>query len=464
MTASLSRAWRALGVGATGLVLFGFNSTATNLAFGAIADDFSNVSEAVVSWVASGFFIGSAAFLPLGGRLGDRLGRRRVFNLGLIGFAITAVASALAPSIWVLIAARAGQAAAGALIIPSSLAMVLSDFPQHRRSSAVATWAAAGPLSAAIAPSVAAALLEISSWRWVYFVSAPVAVATLGGSLLFVRPGQPEEDDGHLDLLGTVMAIVAIGLLVAGISQSNQWGPGSVRTVSAVVAALIVGALFLLRSASHPTPLLNLSLFRIPEVAVANIANLFMSTTSLSIWLVWPLWLSRVWEYSTARVGLAVTVGPICAGISTLVGGRVADRYGQRWLMIVGSAIATCAVLYSVFSLGTEPDYVTELMPTIMGFGFGWGISNPSMNSWALSRVSDAVYGEVNAAFNTVRNLGAAIGISAAIAIIGAAERSDVLAAYDRANVFFATSIGLSCLTVTVGSAWIARRAGTSPA
>jgi MFS family permease len=441
-----------------GLVLFGFNSTATNLAFGAIADDHPEVSESVVSWVASGFFIGSAAFLPLGGRLGDRLGRRYVFNLGLVGFCITALAAALAPSIWVLIAARAGQAVASALIIPSSLAMALPDFPQSKRSSAVATWAAAAPLSGALAPSAAAALLQVGSWRLVYFVSAPAAMIALAASFRYVRPSKPEQTSGRLDLVGTVLAVASIGLLVAGISQSNQWGIRSPLTLGTVAASVVVGVLFIRRSTSHPTPLLNLSLFGIPQVAVANVANLFMSTTSLSIWLVWPLWLSRVWGYSPGQVGLAVTVGPACAGLSTLAGGRLADRYGQRWLMIVGSAIATGAVVYSYFSLGAEPNYVTELMPTIMCFGLGWGMSNPSMNSWALSQVADAVYAEVNATFNTVRNLGAAIGISAAIAIVGSADRADVLAAYDRANLFFATSIGLSCLAVTIGTAWIARR------
>lgn len=452
------RAWRALAVGSAGLVLFGFNSTATNLAFGAIADSFSDVSESVVSWVASGYFIGSAAFLPLGGRLADRLGRRRVFNAGLIGFAIFAIVSAVAPSVWVLIAGRVGQAMAGALVIPSSLAMALPDFPEHRRSSAIATWAAAGPLSAGIAPSAAAALLQFSSWRWVYFLSAPFALLVFGASLLFVRRSRDEVDQGRLDLVGTVVATLSIALLIIGISQSSEWGIIAPPTVAAVVAAVLFAAYFIVRSKRHPTPLLNLALFRIPEVAVANIANLLMSVTSLSVWLIWPLWLGRVWGYSTSRIGLAITVGPICAGAASLIGGRLADRYGQRWLMIFGSAIATSAVLWSYFMLGPEPDYVRELMPTIMGFGFGWGISNPSMNSWALARVPQAVFGEVNASFNTIRNLGGAMGVSVAVAIVGASDRPDVLQAYDRANLFFATSIGLSCLTVVVGTFLIARR------
>lgn len=439
-------------------MLYGFNSTATNLSFGSIAADFDNVSETVVSWVASGYFIASAAFLPLAGRLADRLGRRRVFNAGLLGFAITAVISALAPTIWVLIGARTLQAVAAALVIPSSLAMALPEFPERRRPSAVATWAAAGPLSAAIAPSAAAGILEVSSWRVVYFVTAPVALIAFGLSLKFVARSRADDSEGRLDVSGTVLATLSIGLLILAISQGSAWGWTGPATSGALAASALAGLIFLVRSSRHPTPLLNLSLFRVPQVAVANLANLFMSATSLSIWLVWPLFLDRVWNYPTAQIGLAITAGPLCAGPASLLGGRLADRFGQRWLMVGGSALATGAVLWSWWRLGPEPDYVRDLLPSIMAFGAGWGLSNPSMNSWALAEVPQAVYGEVNAAFNTIRNLGAAVGVSVAIAIIGSAQGPDSVPAYALANLFFAASVGLSCLTVIVGLALISRR------
>ncbi len=452
------RAWRALAVGAAGYVLFGFNSTATNLAFDAIADDFDGVSATIVAWVASGYFIASAAFLPLAGRLADRLGRRRVFNAGLLGFVATAVVSALAPTVWILIAARTLQAVAAALVIPSSLSMALPEFPAERRPSAVATWAAAGPLSAAIAPSAAAALLEVSSWRVVYFVSAPAALLAFLLSLRFVAPSRAEEVEGRLDLAGTVLATLAIGGLILSISQGSSWGWTAPATIGSIAASILLGLVFLVRSSRHPTPLLNLSLFRLPEVAAANLANLAMSITSLSIWLVWPLFLGRVWDYSNGRIGLAITAGPLCAGPASLLGGRLADRFGQRWLMIGGSALATLAVLWSWWRLGAEPDYVRDLLPSVALFGIGWGLSNPSMNSWALSRVPQEVYGEVNASFNTIRNLGAAIGVSIAVAIIGPEDRADVIAAYARANLFFAGSVAMSCLTIVVGVALVARR------
>ena len=144
-----------------------------------------------------------------------------------------------------------------------------------------------------------------------------------------------------MDLAGAVLATTSIALLIIGVSQSPRWGIFSLGTVTTVTTALVCGGWFLNRTRQHQAPLLNLSLLRIPEVAVANVANLLMSTTSLSIWLVWPLWLGRVWGYSTSRIGLAITVGPVCAGVATVLGGRLADRYGHRWLMIGGAALAT---------------------------------------------------------------------------------------------------------------------------
>jgi len=452
-----ARAWRALCVASAGYVLFGFNSTATNLAFGSIAESFTDAGETTVSWVASGYFIASAAFLPLGGRLADRLGRRRIFHLGLIGFIVSAAASAAAPTVEVLIGARVLQAMAGAFVIPSSLAVVLPEFPAGRRPSAVATWAAAGPLSAAIAPSAAAALLAATSWRWVYFLSAPIAAVTLGLSFVLVAESRGDDTTTRLDLTGSVVAVASVALLIVGIGQGSSWGWTGPATIGTIGAALLLGALFVTRSRRHPAPLVNLSLFRIPEIALANLANFFMSLTSLSIWLIWPLFLGRVWGYSIGRIGLAITIGPIFAGPSALLGGRLADRYGQRWLMVGGSAICTAAVAWSVLRLGPEPNYLVDFMPTVAGFGLGWGLSNPSMNSWALSHGPQAFYGEINAAFNTIRNLAAAIGTAVAIAIVGSADRPDPLAAYDQANLFFATAVGLSFLTVTIGTLWLAK-------
>ena len=446
-----AKAWKALAVSAFGYVLFGFNSTATNLAFGDIEETFSQASEATVSWVASAFFIASAAFLPLGGRLADRMGRRKIFGIGLAGFAVSSVLSAIAPTVWILIAARAFQAASGALVIPASLSMILPEFPASRRSRAVATWSAAGPLAAALAPSSAAFLLGVTSWRWVYALSAPLAIISLVLSFFFVQESRGDESTERLDIGGTFLAIGAISLLIVGISQGSAWGWTSWATILVILESIAMAVVFVLRSMRHPAPLLNISLFRIPEVATANIANFCYSVTSMAIWLLWPLWLGRVWGYEPVKIGLAITAGPLCAGASTVLGGRAVERFGHRWPMIVGSAISTCAVLWSIFMFDPEPNYWLRFFPVVAGFGIGWGMSQPSMNSWALGTVPMEFYGEANAAFNALRNIGAAVGIAGGLALLGPA---DELLFYTRANIFFAVWVAAACITVTIGT-WL---------
>ena len=148
-----ARAWRALFVASLGTILVGFNTTATNIALDDIQRGFPGVSAADVGWGVAIFFIGTAAFLPLCGRLADKIGRKKIFQMGLLLFALSAVFSATSPSVWLLNLSRLLQAFAGAAILPSSLALVLPLFPESRRTAAVGLWSAAGPLAAAIAPS-----------------------------------------------------------------------------------------------------------------------------------------------------------------------------------------------------------------------------------------------------------------------------------------------------------------------
>jgi len=431
-----SAAWRALAIGAAGFVLVGFNSTATNIAFGDIADSFSHVPETTVQFVSSGYFIGTAAFLPLAGRIADRRGRARIFNIGIAIFALSAVLSAIAPTVWVLIGARAIQSIGGALIIPASLSMVLPMFPASRRSTAVAAWAASGPLSAALAPSASAAVLQFSSWRWLYFLSAPVALVILVIGVRRLNEVTAPSSAGRLDMVGAALGTAGIGLVVFAVGKGRDWGWDSVEIIGCFVTAIVFVVAFVVQSRRHEQPMIDFSLFRAQQVWMANAANTLISVCSLSIWLVWPLYLGRVWDYSNLQIGLGLTIGPVAAGSMTLVGGRVAERVGHRIPIQVGSVIMVCAVGWCWFVLDADGAYVTSFMPGIAMFGFGWGFSSPTMNSFALEAVPEPSWGTMNAAFNMFRNVAGAVGVAAAVAFVGASDRPDIVAAFDRAFAF----------------------------
>ncbi len=192
--------------------------------------------------------------------------------------------------------------------------------------------------------------------------------------------------------------------------------------------------------------MIDFGLFRSRAVWMSNLANALISVTSLSIWLVWPLYLKRVWEYSDLEVGLALTLGPVSAGTMTLVGGRIAERIGHRLPIQIGSMIMVISVSWFRLVLDENGSYITSFLPGIVVFGIGWGLSQPTMNSYALAAVPDADWGSMNATFNMFRNVGGAIGIAAVVAFVGSSKRIDVVAAFDRTWMF------LLCVTL-IGSA-----------
>jgi EmrB/QacA subfamily drug resistance transporter len=417
----------------------GFNSTATNIAFGDITDTFSTVPETTVQFVSSGYFIGTAAFLPLAGRIADRRGRARIFEIGIALFALSAALSAVSPTVGVLIAARAVQSIAGALIIPASLSMVLPMFPASRRSTAVAAWAAAGPLSAAVAPSASAAILQFSSWRWLYFLSTPVALVILVVAVRRLEEITAPAGEGRLDMVGAALGTAGIALVVFAVGKGTDWGWGSLAIVGCFVAAAAFVGAFVVQSRRHPQPMIDFSLFRDRQVWMANLGNTLISVCSLSIWLVWPLYLGRVWGYSNVQIGLGLTPGPVTAGLMTIIGGRVAERVGHRVPIQVGSLLMVMAVGWCWLVLGVDGSYVTSFLPGLLMFGFGWGFSSPTMNAFALDAVPEHAWGTMNAAFNMFRNVAGAVGVAAAVAFIGADDRVDLVAAFDRAWVFLLT-------------------------
>ena len=448
------RAWIALAVSTAGYVLASWNTTATNIAFGAIGESFPEASQGTVSWVASIFFIGLASLLLISGRLADRVGRRKIFRAGLVVFGVASVAAAAAPSIWVLIAARFGQAVGGALVTPAALPMVLPEFPTDRHATAVAIWTGAGPLASIIAPSLSAFLLgvtidqpiDMASWRLLFLISAVVAFGAYVASFGPLQESKSLGTSGPLDWLGVVFGTGAIGLLVFATSQGSEWGWTRPAIVASLAASPVLLALFIERSRRHPEPLLDIGVFLRKSVWSANVASAFLNVVGLAAWLVWPLYMTRIWDLSTTSIGLALTTGPVGAGLGTTMAGRLVERYGHKRAASVGSLFPLAAMVWGFAFLGPEPRVVVGIVPAMILFGFGWGVTFPTLNSGVLASAPAELGAEVNAAFNTVRNVAAALGIAISIAILGAADRPDALEAFERVFLLFVAATLLCSL------------------
>ena len=403
-------------------MLTSINVTGTNIAFPSIEADFSGTPRSTLAWALSGYSIVLAAFMVVGGRVADRRGRRRVFYMGVATFLVGSLLCAGAPVAGAFIAGRIIQGLGGAFIVPSSLAMVLPLFPASRRTSAVASWAASGSVGAAIAPSLSAVVVDLTSWRVVYLLAVPVIVGIFIAGPRLLEESSAPASNVRLDVLGVFIGTVGLGCLALGIIQGPGWGWRDGRTIAAAVSALVLLPTFIFRSLHHPAPLLDLRMFKVRTVWSANLANLFMSMTGLSIWFIWPLFLTQIWGYSLLKAGLAITPGPVSSAVIGLMAGRLADRHGPRVLITVGSLFPIMALLWMAWRFGPEHHYLTVFLPATILFSLGFGFTFSPLNGAALKGVSPAAFGQVNAAFNTVRNLGAGLGVAIVVALIGNAR------------------------------------------
>lgn len=456
------REWIALWSAIIAVALLPLAITGTNLAFPAIEAEFGQASRSTLSWILTGYSIALAAFMLLGGQLVDRLGAKRLFLSGVGLFALASAASALAPTPLALIAARVVQGAAGSAVVPASLAVVLPRFPTSRHASVMGAWAAAMPIGAALAPTLSALILARFDWRWVFLLPVPIAlgVMVVGALVLVETPRSSGREP--VDWLGVPMGTAAVGLLALAIVQGPQWGATSPLLWGIVAVAAGLAPLFIRRSRRHPRPLLDLSLFSVPTMRSASMANVLISMGGLSVWLLWTLLLTTVWDYSLLQTGLAITPAPVITGIGAVLTGGWVAVHGFRRLLLVGTSALLGANVWFLFRLGAEPDYWTGLLPGLALYGVGFALTLAPLNWAALSQVGQHRYGQANAAFNTIRNLAGALGIAVVVAVLGDGDAERPIGPFDRAFAVLAGFAVLSLIVLVV--AWPADEREPHPA
>ena len=304
----LSREWKVLLVSSLAVFMVFLDVTIVNIAFPAIRQTFTGTSLSDLSWVLNGYNVVVAALLVPAGRIADRLGRRRVFFVGLALFLLGSVISGSASSAAMLIAARVVQALGGAALIPASLGLVLEEVPAEKRAMATSAWAAAGAVAAATGPSLGGVLVETTSWRWAFFVNLVIAIGMLRAPRL-LRETRESDSNGTPDLLGAAMLVVAVGALALGIVKAPDWGWTSDRVLAAWSIAAAFAAVFVARSARHPAPVLEPAILRIRTFSTANAAFFLFSIGFYALLLGNILFLTQVWRYSLLEAGFAVTPG-----------------------------------------------------------------------------------------------------------------------------------------------------------
>ncbi len=433
-------------------------STGANLAFPEIGQHFAGSSRATLSWALTGYSIVIAASTLLGGQLSDRLGSMRMFTLGLAIFAFCNVAVGLAPTAGVLIAARFFMGVGGALIVPSSLAVILANCPESRRTFTIGVWTAAFPIGSSVAPVGTSLLLDLLGWRSVFLATALVSSLALflalriGDGGLASRASETAASAKSLpDFFGIVVGTLAMGLLSLGIVEGPSWGWSSPSIVGSFAAAAFLLPLFVWRSRRHQRPLLDLSLFEISSFRVANVANVFISVIGTTTWLLWPLMMTGIWHYSQIGVGLAMTPTPALAATGSLLAARYAANHGHRLVLISGSVCLAAACVTFAILPTTSPNYWSGMFPGLVLTGLGMGMTFAPLNGAALVDIPRSAIGQANAAFTTGRSLSGGLGIAAVVAVLDS-PAARPLDNFDQAFMFLSV-VALAAIIVLL-MAW----------
>jgi EmrB/QacA subfamily drug resistance transporter len=421
-------AWRTLRWTSIAVFMASLDATILFVAFPSIRRSFPTVSAADLSWILNAYTVVYAALLVPAGRLADRVGRRGVFLQGVSIFTLGSLACGVAPTPSLIIAGRMLQAIGGAMLTPSSLALVLSAFDRTKWPFAVSLWAAAGALAAAVGPSAGAAIIQLGGWRWAFFINLPVGVvAIIRGRKGLVDSRDPRAKDS-LDLIGIVLLIVSVGLVALGLVKAQDWT--MVPIIGCVGSGLALLVWFVSRSRNMPDPALDLSLFRTRSFCYANAATLVFGAAFSAMFLGGMLFLTNVWGYGTARAGLAMTPGPLIVMMVAPLGGRLAGRVGHRALLVPGGIVFGLGFLLRCIVTSPTPHYATEWLPIVATTGIGVGLVLPSLSAAAIRGLPIDQFAVGSGVNQAIRQIGSVLGVCIAIAFMGAARGANATPAF----------------------------------
>lgn len=409
----------------------------------------------VQQWIVDAYLITLGALILLAGSLSDLWGRTTVLRLGLIGFGATSLACGIAPTAELLIAARALQGVAGALLVPSSLALIMSTHRGAAQSAAIGVWTSWTSVAFIAGPVIGGVLTDLANWRWVFVINV-VPIAVTLWLLRGLRVEAPRESP-PVDWMGAVLGAIGLGGVVfALIEQANFGWASPVVLVPAAVGVASIGG-FLVRERRAPHPMMPLSLFRSRNFAVGNAATVAVyGALSIGTFAI-PLFLQQSAGLSATLSGLALLpVTIIMIALSSRFG-ALAGRYGARWFMAAGPALAGAGYLL-MLAVDAPFDYATQLLPGVLLFGLGITMTIAPLTSAILGAIDVDRSGIASAINNAVSRVAGLV----AIAMLGAVIGTRIDAAWlDRAVVLTA---GLLIAGGAISAIGIRRSAGDAGA
>jgi EmrB/QacA subfamily drug resistance transporter len=441
--------WIALYILCVGMLMIVLDQTIVNVALPSIRNDLG-FSQASLAWVVNAYLIPFGGLLLLAGRLGDLIGRRRMFLIGLGAFTVASLLCGAAQTQEMLVGARFLQGAAGAMTSAVILGMVVTMFPEPReQAKAIGVYSFVAAAGASIGLLMGGVLTQAINWHWIFFVNIPIGIATALAEGLGLGRGA--------DYQGGALVTGALMLGVYTIVEAGDYGWGSLHTLGLGAGALTLLALFFVREARIPNPLMPLRIFRSRNVVGANLIQGLMVAGLFGMFFLGTLYMQRVLGYDALEIGLAFLPVALAIGILSLgFAERLIMRFGARTTLLPGLVLITAGLI--LFALvPVQSSYLTDLFPIMILIGVGAGLSFPALMTLAMSGATQTDSGLASGLVNTTLQAGGALGLAVLATLstsrtdtLLASGETDATALTDGYQLAFVIGAGLLIAAISI--------------
>src|SRR6059058_3664546 len=453
-----NRRWWTLGALSFALFMIMLDNTIVNVALPAIKNDL-HIGVSELEWVVTAYALTFAVLLLTGGKLGDLLGRRLIFTIGLVVFTASSLACGLSSSATELIGARAVQGVGSALMMPATLSIITATFAARERGMAIGIWAGVSAMALAIGPLLGGVITEHISWNWIFYVNVPIGLLGILASIVVVPESKDTSHEQRLDLPGLLASGIGLLALVYALIEAHHYGWTSATILGLFAVAASALTAFVLLEQRQRLPMLDLTLFRNGTFVGANLVAILVTMAMFGIFVFFPIYMQTFRGWSPIQAGAALLPWTLMVVIFAPIAGKLSDRVGSRWLMAGGmTVVAICCLDLSMITLQSS---FWNLLPAFVLGGLGMSFVMTPMSAAATGAAPVAKAGVASGVLNTFRQVGVALGIGIMGAIVAdraAAHGGPPPQAFVYGLTFGMRVSAVICLGAAVAAATLVRR------